>query len=161
MSTILLAVDVQHYAPEAAEMTRDLCRGTGDSVLVLHVHEYAVGRFGKLRVCCLDDQAEQQLPEIVAALQDAGLTAEQEIHETTMGSVAHALVEVADQRDARLMVVGSRWPTDLPHVTIGSVSHKLLHLAKRPVLVVPHRIVASQHPETPGPDQTAQPVGAD
>jgi nucleotide-binding universal stress UspA family protein len=121
MSTVLLAVDVQHYTPEAAEMTRDLCGGTGDSVLVLHVHEYAVGRFGKLRVCCLDDQAEQQLPEIVAALRDAGIAAEHEIHETTMGSVAHALVEVADQRDARLTVVGSRWPTDLPHITIGSV----------------------------------------
>ena len=158
MSTVLLAVDVQHYAPEAAEMTRDLCHRTGDSVLVLHVHEYAVGRFGKLRVCCLDDQAEQQLPEIVAALRDAGIAAEHEIHETTMGSVAHALVEVADQRDARLTVVGSRWPTDLPHITIGSVSHKLLHLARRPVLVVPHRHGAEQHPEVPVTDQTAQPV---
>ena len=161
MSTILLAVDVQHYAPEAAEMTRDLCRGTGDSVVVLHVHEYAVGRFGKLRVCCLDDQAEQQLPEIVAALQDAGIAAEHEIHETTMGSVAHALVEVADQRDARLIVVGSRRPTDLPYFTIGSVSHRLLHVAKRPVLVVPHRLGAGQPPETSRPDQTAQPVGAE
>ena len=158
MSTVLLAVDVQYYAPEAAEMTRDLCHRTGDSVLVLHVHEYAIGRFGKLRVCCLDDQAEQQLPKIVAVLRDAGITAEHEIHETVMGSVAQALVEVADQRDARLMVVGSRWPTDLPHITVGSVSNKLLHLAKRPVLVVPHHHGASKQPEASGQDQTAQPV---
>ena len=161
MSTVLLAVDVQHYAPEAAAMTRDLCHRTGDSVLVLHVHEYAIGRFGKLRVCCLDDQAEQHLPKIVAVLRDAGITAEHEIHETVMGSVAQALVKVAHQRDARLMVVGSRWPTDLPHITIGSVSHKLLHLAKRPVLVVPHRLVAGQHPEMSGRDQAAQPVAAE
>ena len=127
-------------------------------MLVLHVHEYAIGRFGKLRVCCLDDQAEQQLPKIVAVLRDAGITAEHEIHETVMGSVAQALVKVADQRDAWLMVVGSRWPTDLPHITIGSVSHKLLHLARRPVLVVPHRHGAEQHPGVPGTDQTAQPV---
>jgi len=158
MSTILLAVDVQHYAPEAAELTRDLCRGTGDTVLVLHVHEHAIGRFGKLRVCCLEDQAEQQLPEIVAALRDAGITAEHEIHETLMGSVAHALVEVSEQRDARLIVVGSRLPTDLPHITIGSVSNKLLHQAKRPVLVVPHHHGAGEQPEAPGQDQTAQPV---
>jgi|SRR5690242_8999685 nucleotide-binding universal stress UspA family protein len=158
MSTVLLAVDVQHYAPEAAELTRDLCRRTGDTVLVLHVHEHAVGRFGKLRVCCLDDQAEQLLPEIVAALRDAGITAEHEIHETLMGSVAHALVEVSDQRDARLIVVGSRLPTDLPHITVGSVSNKLLHLAKRPVLVVPHHHSAGQQPEKPAPDRTAQPV---
>jgi nucleotide-binding universal stress UspA family protein len=158
MSTVLLAVDAEHYAPEAAELTRDLCRGTGDSVLVLHVHQYAIGRFGKLRVDCPEDEAEQRLPEIVAGLQDAGITAEHEIHETLMGNVPQAIVEVADQRDARLIVVGSRRPTDLPHITIGSVSNKLLHQAKRPVLVVPHHLGASQHPEVPGTDQTAQPV---
>ena len=158
MSTVLLAVDVQHYAPEAAEMTRDLCHRTGDSVLVLHVHEYAIGRFGKLRVCCLDDQAEQQLPKITAALRDAGITAGHEIHETMMGSVAQAVVEVADQRDARMIILGSRYRTDLPHFTVGSVSHKLLHLATRPVLVVPHHHVAGQQPEASGPDQTAQTV---
>ena len=129
MSTVLLAVDAEHYAPEAAELTRDLCRGTGDTVLVLHVHQYAIGRFGKLRVCCLDDQAEQKLPEIAAALRDAGITADHEIHETMMGAVAQAIAEVADRHDARMIVAGSRRPTDLPHITIGSVSNKLLHLA--------------------------------
>jgi nucleotide-binding universal stress UspA family protein len=158
MSTVLLAVDAEHYAPEAAELTRDLCRGTGDTVLVLHVHQYAIGRFGKLRVDCPEDEAEQRLPEIVAALRDAGITAEHEIHETLMGYVAQAVVEVADQHDARLIVVGSRRPTDLPHITIGSVSNKLLHLAKRPVLVVPHHHGASEQPEAPGQDQAAQPV---
>ena len=157
MSTVLLAVDAEHYAPEAAELTRELCHSTGDTVLVLHVHQYAIGRFGKLRVDCPQDEAEQRLPEIVAALQDAGISAEHEIHETLMGNVAQAIVEVADQRDARMIVVGSRRPTDLPPITIGSVSNKLLHLAKRPVLVVPHRHSAGQ-PETPDPDQTAQPV---
>lgn len=154
MSTVLLAVDAEHYAPEAAELTRDLCRGTGDSVLVLHVHQYAIGRFGKLRVDCPEDEAEQRLPEIVSALQNAGIPAKHEI----MGNVAQAIVEVADQHDARMIVVGSRRPTDLPHITIGSVSNKLLHLAKRPVLMVPHHHGASQHPEVPGTDQTAQPV---
>lgn len=158
MSTVLLAVDAEHYAPEAAELTGDLCRGTGDSVLVLHMHQYAIGRFGKLRVDCPEDEAEQRLPEIVAALQDAGISAEYEIHETLMGNVAQAIVEVADQRDARMIVVGSQRPTDLPPLTIGSVSNKLLHRAKRPVLVVPHHYGASQHPEMPGTDQTAQPV---
>ena len=158
MSTVLLAVDAEHYAPEAAELTRELCHSTGDTVLVLHVHQYAIGRFGKLRVCCLDDQAEQQLPEIAAALRDAGIPAEHEIHETMMGSVAQAVVEVADQDDARMIIVGSRRPTDLPPITIGSVSNKLLHLAKRPVLVVPHHHGASKQPEASGQDQTAQPV---
>jgi nucleotide-binding universal stress UspA family protein len=86
------------------------------------------------------------------------IRAEHEIHETMMGSVAQAVVEVADQDDARMIIVGSRRPTDLPPITIGSVSNKLLHLAKRPVLVVPHHHGASKQPEASGQDQTAQPV---
>ena len=43
----------------------------------------------------------------------------------------------AGQRDARALVVGSggEWP--LEAAILGSTPHKLLHLADRPVLVVP------------------------
>ena len=34
-------------------------------------------------------------------------------------------------------MLGSSSRTDLPHVPFGSVSHRLLHLARRPVLIVP------------------------
>ena len=49
---ILLAVDTAAHDPAqhvvaAAEMTRELARDTGDHVIVLHVHEFAVGRFGR------------------------------------------------------------------------------------------------------------------
>ncbi len=50
---------------------------------------------------------------------------------------AQALVQLADERDARLIVVGTRGEGPLRGALLGSTPHKLLHLSNRPVLVVP------------------------
>ena len=50
---------------------------------------------------------------------------------------AEALIEVADERDARMIVVGSFGDPPLKGVILGSTPNKLLHMAERPVLVVP------------------------
>ena len=50
---------------------------------------------------------------------------------------AEGLAELAAERDARLIVVGTRGESPLRGAILGSTAHKLLHLADRPVLVVP------------------------
>jgi nucleotide-binding universal stress UspA family protein len=50
---------------------------------------------------------------------------------------AEALIAVADEREARMIVVGSFGDPPLKGVILGSTPNKLLHLADRPVLVVP------------------------
>jgi nucleotide-binding universal stress UspA family protein len=50
---------------------------------------------------------------------------------------SEALVGVADERDARMIVVGSYGDPPLKGVILGSTPNKLLHIADRPVLVVP------------------------
>jgi nucleotide-binding universal stress UspA family protein len=52
---------------------------------------------------------------------------------------SQALVEVADELDARMIVVGSYGDPPLKGMILGSTPNKLLHLADRPVLVVPAR----------------------
>ena len=52
------------------------------------------------------------------------------------GPPAEALVRVAVARDADEIVIGSRGFGPL-RAALGSVSHKVLHLADRPVVVVP------------------------
>jgi nucleotide-binding universal stress UspA family protein len=48
-----------------------------------------------------------------------------------------ALIEVADAREARMIVVGSFGESALKGIVLGSTTSKLLHLTDRPVLVVP------------------------
>jgi nucleotide-binding universal stress UspA family protein len=50
---------------------------------------------------------------------------------------AEALIEVADKRDARMIVVGSFGDPPLKGMILGSTPNKLLHLSERPILVVP------------------------
>ena len=139
---ILLAVDAASHDPArhvraAADMTRDLSRDSGDHVIVLHVHEFATGRFGRIRVDCGDGEGEAVVSKIVADPQAAGISAEGEIRETKLGHIASAIVHAAQDHDARLVVLGSSSRTDLPRLLLGSVASRLLHIATRPVLIVP------------------------
>jgi len=52
-------------------------------------------------------------------------------------SPAKALVELAEERDARMIVVGTHGESPLHGALIGSTPHKLMHISRRPVLVVP------------------------
>jgi nucleotide-binding universal stress UspA family protein len=54
-------------------------------------------------------------------------------------SPAKALVELADERDARLIVVGTHGESPLRGALLGSTPHKLLQVSDKPVLVVPSR----------------------
>lgn len=49
---------------------------------------------------------------------------------------AESLVSVAEERDARMIVVGSYGERPLAGAILGSVPHRLVHLSERPVLVV-------------------------
>jgi nucleotide-binding universal stress UspA family protein len=48
-----------------------------------------------------------------------------------------ALLDVAEELDARMIVVGSFGEAPLKGIILGSTTNKLLHLTDRPVLVVP------------------------
>jgi nucleotide-binding universal stress UspA family protein len=147
--TIVLAVDVARHLPArnvaaAVEMTRDLAHDTGDRVVVLHVHEFAVGRFGRIQVDCSEDEGQHLVEQIVADLTAAGIQAESTIREAEYGHVARRILDVADEYDPRILVLGASSRTDVPLLPFGSVSHRLLHLSRRPVLIVPRHMDAAE-----------------
>jgi nucleotide-binding universal stress UspA family protein len=157
-STILLAVDARHDVAEPIELARELSQGAQGSVLVLHIHEFSVGRYGRVQLCCAEEQAEDILPRIVALLEESGVPAESQIRQANSGDVARAILNVADQHDVHAIVLGSNRRTDVPLMPLGSVSHKLLHMARRPVLVVPHHKATATEAGPAGSGQTAEPV---
>jgi nucleotide-binding universal stress UspA family protein len=155
---MLLAVDAASGDPArhvsaAADMTRELSRDSGDHVIVLHVHEFAHGRFGRMQVDCHDGAGEQVVETIVSSLQAAGVSADGEIRDANYGHIAAAILKVAEERDARIVVLGSSSRTDLPRIPLGSVSNRLLHMATRPVLIVPRPDTPTQ--ATPPPEAAA------
>jgi nucleotide-binding universal stress UspA family protein len=146
--TIVLAVDVASDIPArnvaaAVEVTRELAHDTGDRVVVLHVHEFAVGRFGRIQVDCFETDGDKLVADIVADLKDSGVDAEGSIREAGYGHLASGILTAVAEYDPRVLVLGARSRTDLPLLPFGSVSHRLLHLAKLPVLIVPRHAEAS------------------
>jgi nucleotide-binding universal stress UspA family protein len=134
-ATIVLAVDNSKHSQRATEVVKQLAEATKAEIVVLHVHEIAIGRWGRLRI---DDASEDEFAAgIVEELHSAGVQARAEVREVNYREIAAGIVQLADDVDADLVVVGSRGRSDIGALTLGSVSHKLLHSSHRPVLVVP------------------------
>jgi nucleotide-binding universal stress UspA family protein len=86
-------------------------------------HEEAIEEFG-----------ERVMGEAKQRASAAGIAAEVEM---VPKRGAEALVDVAERCGARAIVVGSYGETPLKGMVLGSTPHKLLHLSRHPVLVVP------------------------
>jgi nucleotide-binding universal stress UspA family protein len=138
---ILLAVDANHTSA-ATDMARDLAKGSGDRVVVLHVHEFAVGRFGRVQVDCADGEGERVVSDAVQSLRGSGVDATEDVRKTHVGHIARTILDTSEEVGAWVIVLGSSGAHDVPRLPFGSVSLRLLHLSDKPVLIVPRSVSA-------------------
>lgn len=88
----------------------------------------------------LEKADEQRAEEILAQGQvlaeslGIAVTSRAELNHST---VSDTILEVADEVDADLIVIGTRGETAIEDGLLGSVSNAVVHHARRPVLVVP------------------------
>jgi nucleotide-binding universal stress UspA family protein len=134
-STLVLGYDGSECAKAALATAVESAKAYGDGIVVAfgagvfplgedHDHLRLVHKMGA-------DWAEEAL----AAIHAAGITdAEAAVVDARP---AEALLQVATERGARMIVVGTHGEHPLAGAVLGSVPHKLLHLSHVPVLVVP------------------------
>jgi nucleotide-binding universal stress UspA family protein len=138
MRSIVVGTDGSKDAELAIERAAEIAKGTGarvDLVTVLHdptFHE-PIASSARMGDVDIGDVAEGVLARGARRLEETGL--EVETH-TRQGDPARALIEIADELDADLIVVGARGRTSLERFLLGSVSNKLSHYAGRSVMVV-------------------------
>lgn len=77
---------------------------------------------------------EEVLGEVDGLIGQTGVAIERQIIEARP---ADGLLELADERDAPVIVVGTKGHGLFKSAILGSTPHNLLHWAQRPVLVVP------------------------
>lgn len=82
----------------------------------------------------IEERGQKVLEEAKHQAEAAGMTVELEL---VARKASEAIVTVADEREARMIVVGSYGDPPLKGMILGSTPNKLLHIADRPVLVVP------------------------
>jgi nucleotide-binding universal stress UspA family protein len=120
--TILLAVDTTGHTAAAANMARDLAAGTGDRIVVMHEHEFAVGRFGRIQVDCGEGEGEHVAAEMVDRLTAAGIDAAADIREAPVGRIARTISDAADELDVRVIIVGSSSTHDVPRLRLAAAA---------------------------------------
>jgi nucleotide-binding universal stress UspA family protein len=114
---------------EAIALAKDL--GTG-LVLGFGFFPSLPERQARDYIDALQEFGEKATGEAVERAKQAGVEAEAVV---VAKRPAEGLAELADERDARMVVVGSHGERPLAGALLGSTPHKLLHISHKPVLV--------------------------
>ena len=137
-SPIVLGYDGSACGRAALEQAVELAKLRGAPVVAVFAFEIPAaygGETGDYR------RAVRELGEKVAADADARLAAAgvEHVVELVPERPAQALLDVAAERGASMIVVGTHGEHPLASAILGSVPQRLLHLSPVPVLVVPVR----------------------
>jgi len=136
MGSIVVGYDDSDCGRAALDVAAELAKGLGEGIVV--VFGYAPPGIWGGEIAgheeAIEELGTKMMAEAKQRAAEHGIEAEVEM---VPKRGTEALVDVADARDARMIVVGSYGDPPLKGMIIGSTPTKLLHLADRPVLVVP------------------------
>jgi nucleotide-binding universal stress UspA family protein len=134
--SVVLGYDESPGARHALTVAIDVARRYAEPLVLVHgsAPPGGVGEEYRSHQQALDEAGRTALAHALADAEAAGVEA---VVEHVSAKPVDALLTVADRHDATVIVVGTWGETPLRGAILGSTSHKLLHLSKRPVLCVP------------------------
>ena len=134
--TIVVGYDASPGSRAALDRALEIAAAFGDR-LIIGFGVTPPGSMGdefRAHRQALRDQAEKLIAEALDRAVGAGVDVETALVEDRASS---ALITLADDNDARMIVVGSWEERPIKGAILGSTPTKLLYRAERPVLVVP------------------------
>jgi nucleotide-binding universal stress UspA family protein len=132
---ILLAVDGSEHSIKAVPVAGELARRYGGEVIVLHVREHEITWGADIDVETAEE-ARSLVDGVVRQLKDSDTNVRGEVVRVPLGQTPRAILDMAREEGAGLIVMGTRGLSDWGRLLMGSVAHKVVHLAEVPVLVV-------------------------
>lgn len=134
-SKILLATDGSPDAALAARAAADLSKVTGAELHLVHAWRVGVGlrleaylrRLAEGDARTLLERQVQEVERMGASVADSHLRE---------GRPAEEILELCEELEAGLIVMGSRGLGSVRRLLLGSVCEEVVHLAREPVLVV-------------------------
>jgi nucleotide-binding universal stress UspA family protein len=135
---ILFAHDGGMLAERALVYLEHVARVENAEVIVLHVYDvpeqYASTDGYEVLCAQYSTVANEVVDDAVTYLHEREVIAR---GMSMMGDSARVILEMAAQEDASMIVIGSRGPSSMAELMLGSVSLEVLRHASCPVLVVP------------------------
>ena len=128
---ILLAVDGSEHSDRATAAAADIATKSSGTIHVLHVHEA-----GLVLPVETNTEAQDVVDRALKQLEADGVEASGDAVAARSGSIAPTIIEAAHAHGCDLIVMGTRGLSDFSGLMVGSIAHKVIHHADRPVLVV-------------------------
>lgn len=140
MNTIVLALDGSEGAKRAIPLAVGLARESKSRIVIAHVDE-RMGTRGRAPIDIEEERIRAEIQSLAKDLAAQGIEARIEIGEMVSrgAEIARAIAEIAERSKADLIVTGTRGHSEIAGLFVGSVTQRLLHIAKQPVLAVPGR----------------------
>jgi nucleotide-binding universal stress UspA family protein len=137
MADVIVGYDGTDGSRAALDFAAEMSAALGDRVVIafgFHVQKLGgeVVDYAK----AVRERAREAVDHGVHQAQAKGVEVDSVIVER---QPAEALSDLAKERGARLIVVGTHGESPLKGAILGSTAHKLLHVSEVPVLVVPAR----------------------
>jgi len=140
LRTILVPMDFSAASHRALELAKELAKGAGPAHLIL-VHAYYVPieleqfliQQGDPVLERLSESVTKDLEKILTGLQDAGISSE---YLASRGAPEKLIVELAKQKHADLIVMGTHGRRGLSHLLLGSVAERVVRTAECAVMTV-------------------------
>lgn len=148
---ILCATDGSEPADRALRYAAELTRHEGGELHIAHVIERLLGgRMSGQNVFLNEAEVDDKIKAQTARLTDEyGVSVTLHMTKGDASHVAQRLSAIADAIDADLIVVGTRGHSSLGGLILGSVTQRLLHATRRPVLALPPPAGSHRHPAPP------------
>ena len=133
---VVLGYDESPGADAALDTAIEVARRFGEDLVLVYgaAPPGGMGEEFKSHLDALLDMGRTATAHALETAEAAGVTATVRLVDA---KPAEALVRVANEVDATVIVVGTAGETPFRGALLGSTPHKLLHLSHRPVLCVP------------------------
>ena len=138
IKAIVLALDGSDTAKRGIPIAVELAKEGKGKIVIAHVEERMATK-GRAPLEVDEDEIQAELRAMVKDFAAEGIEASLEMGDVMAGGAgtAHAIADIAERSKADLIVTGTRGHSPVAGLLVGSVTQRLLHIAKQPILVVP------------------------
>jgi nucleotide-binding universal stress UspA family protein len=146
-NTLLVAVDFTPFSEEALIFASQLAEKLKSQLLVVHViHDpaeapgfYAQKGKEKKFLQSMEEAAEEMMEEFLAKMRNDHpdqLPIKEAVPLLVVGTPVTRILEIAEKKQASMIIIGSHGRTGLSHLLVGSKAERVVQLSPIPVTVV-------------------------
>lgn len=140
---LLVAVDGSEGSKRAVDHALEIATAMDADITLAHVVDWSDYTF--INVIEIEDRTKMRrreeknareniLEPLAQTIAEAGVDVSIDLR---FGHPARTLTKLADEIDAKMIIAGTRGRSDVKSLMLGSLSHGLLQMAKKPLLLVP------------------------